>query len=256
VSSATASNYRHPRANRELALAGAHVAYEFQHGQRRTIGFSIGPEGLSVRAPSWVPQFEVDAALHRKAAWIVRKLGEARERRPHQDILSSPLQDGVVLSYLGQPLLLHVAAPHSGKSVLVRVEPLAGAPATLSISLPLRKAEPTHLREAVLRWLMQYAHAHFVTRLNHYAPLLGVRWQRLGLSNASTRWGSASADGSIRLNWRLVHLRPELIDYVVAHELSHLREMNHSPRFWATVASVMPDYALLRAELKRHQVSA
>ena len=67
---------------------------------------------------------------------------------------------------------------------------------------------------------------------------------------AGTRWGSAKSDGSIRLHWRLVHFRPEVIDYVVAHELSHLRVMDHSPRFWDTVRSVVPDYAELRGQLK------
>jgi predicted metal-dependent hydrolase len=77
-----------------------------------------------------------------------------------------------------------------------------------------------------------------------------VRWKKLSLSSAGTRWGSASADGSIRLNWRLVHFKMSVIDYVVAHELSHLRVMDHSPRFWDTVASVMPDYPQLRRQLK------
>ena len=77
-----------------------------------------------------------------------------------------------------------------------------------------------------------------------------MRWTRLRLSSANTRWGSARADGSIRLNWRLMHYRPAIIDYVVAHELSHLRVMDHSPRFWDTVATVVPDYAALRRSLR------
>ena len=69
-----------------------------------------------------------------------------------------------------------------------------------------------------------------------------------------TRWGSASADGSIRLNWRLVHFKLSVIDYVVVHELSHLRVMDHSPRFWDTVRVVVPDYADLRGQLKDQPV--
>jgi len=78
-----------------------------------------------------------------------------------------------------------------------------------------------------------------------------VRWHRLGLSSAGTRWGSAGVDGAIRLNWRLIHLRPSLIDYVVVHELAHLREMNHGPRFWQHVQGVLPDYLELRAQLRQ-----
>jgi hypothetical protein len=77
-----------------------------------------------------------------------------------------------------------------------------------------------------------------------------VQHKRLALSSAGTRWGSARSDGSIRLNWRLMHFGLPVIDYVVAHELSHLRVMNHSPLFWDTVRSVVPDYPVQRGALK------
>ena len=97
---------------------------------------------------------------------------------------------------------------------------------------------------------MRQAKRVFLERLEHFAPRLGVQWRKLSLSSAGTRWGSASADGSIRLNWRLIHFRLPVIDYVVAHELSHLRVMDHSARFWDTVRTVVPDYAELRNQLK------
>ena len=90
----------------------------------------------------------------------------------------------------------------------------------------------------------------FTQRLDHFAPQLQVQWRKLALSNAATRWGSAHIDGSIRLNWRLLHFKQAVIDYVVVHELSHLRVMDHSPRFWDTVRAVVPDYAELRKQLK------
>ena len=83
-----------------------------------------------------------------------------------------------------------------------------------------------------------------------------MRWRKLALSNAGTRWGTAHSDGTIRLNWRLVHFRMPVIDYVVAHELSHLRVMDHSPRFWDTVATVVPDYQSLRGQLKEDPTRA
>jgi predicted metal-dependent hydrolase len=87
-----------------------------------------------------------------------------------------------------------------------------------------------------------------------FALRLGVRVRRVALSSAATRWGSANADGSIRLNWRLVHFGLAVIDYVVAHELAHLREMNHSPAFWDVVRSVLPDYEHSRLALRDGQV--
>jgi len=106
----------------------------------------------------------------------------------------------------------------------------------------------------VQAWLMRQAKRLFTERLNHYAPHLGVQWRKLSLSSAGTRWGSASADGAIRLNWRLIHFKQSVIDYVVVHELSHLRVMDHSPRFWDTVRTVVPDYAELRSQLKEEAV--
>jgi predicted metal-dependent hydrolase len=247
--------WQHPRANRELLLGGVRVAYEFLRGQRRTIGFSVGPEGLVVRAPPWVPQHEVEAALHDKSAWILRKLGETRERQTRLEAARITCCDGALLPVLGQPLPL-VLLPCQGlkKARAQRVEGVVhadtGVPGpALQVSLP-QGAPPQLAREAVQRWLMQQAQAHFVRRLDHFAPQLGVRWTRLSLSSASTRWGSASTDGSIRLNWRLVHFEPPVVDYVVAHELSHLRVMDHSPRFWETVRTVVPDYAALRRQLR------
>jgi predicted metal-dependent hydrolase len=117
-----------------------------------------------------------------------------------------------------------------------------------------KTASAVQIRDAAQAWLMRQARRIFIERLDHFAPRLGVVWNKLSLSNASTRWGSASADGAIRLHWRLVHFRMSVIDYVVAHELSHLRVMDHSPRFWETVESVMPDYEQLRRQLKDEPV--
>jgi predicted metal-dependent hydrolase len=119
----------------------------------------------------------------------------------------------------------------------------------LRVGLPTG-ATPEQIRDAVQAWLMRPAREHFKHRLDHFATLLQVHWQKLSLSSAGTRWGSARIDGSIRLNWRLIHFRPAVIDYVVAHELSHLRVMNHSPQFWDTVRSVVPNYAELRGQLR------
>ena len=97
---------------------------------------------------------------------------------------------------------------------------------------------------------MRQAKRIFTERLNHFAPRLQVQWQKLSLSSASTRWGTASADGAIRLNWRLVHFKMDVIDYVVVHELAHLHEPNHSPRFWRRVEDVLPDHIERRKTLR------
>jgi hypothetical protein len=117
------------------------------------------------------------------------------------------------------------------------------------VGLP-QHADAAQIRDVVQSWLQRQAKRIFEERCRLFADRLGVRMTRLTLSAAQTRWGSASADGSVRLNWRLVHFGLSVIDYVVAHELAHLREMNHSPAFWDVVRSVVPDYEHLRGSLR------
>jgi predicted metal-dependent hydrolase len=237
--------FRHPRATRELRLGDAVVGYLFQRAKRRTIGFVVGPDGLVVRAPRWTPVAEVEAALREKSQWITRKLGESRERLARQHEARIHWADDAELPLLGEPVRLLLDPGHSFGEVGAQLD----AARILRVGLP-RHATPEQIRDAVQAWLMRQAREHFVQRLDHFAPLLQVQWRKLSLSSAGTRWGSARIDGSIRLNWRLIHFRPAVIDYVVAHELSHLRVMDHSARFWDTVRSVVPDYAELRGQLK------
>jgi predicted metal-dependent hydrolase len=253
--------FRHPQASRECRLGSTRVAYAFTRSARRSIGFSVGADGLAVRAPKWVSLQAVDAAVQAKASWILRKLQEGVER---QSRLPQAItwQDGTTLPYLGQTLQIqldpahHLGAP--GPFGTCRVNQVSGvAPEWSVMILPVRlphSATPAQIRDAAQAWLMQQARSNFVARLNHFAPLLGVRWKKLTLSQANTRWGSARSDGSIRLNWRLIHFSQGIIDYVVVHELSHLREMNHSPQFWHTVATVLPDYSERRQQLKASPV--
>ncbi|RZI88684.1 MAG: M48 family peptidase [Variovorax sp.] len=249
------AQFVHPRATREVRLGDARVAYEFTRGQRRTIGFVVGAEGLSVRAPRWSALRDVDAALQEKSAWILRKLAEADQRHARLEATRIEWKDGVGFPFLGEPVIVRLDPAHGFKGVGAVLEEAdaAGAPRVLRISLA-NSATPAQIRDAAQAWLQRQARRIFIERLDHFAPLLGVRWQKLALSNAATRWGSASSDGSIRLNWRLIHFRLPVIDYVVAHELSHLRVMDHSARFWETVESVVPDYDTLRRQLKDEAV--
>ncbi len=268
--------FAHPRANREARLHTSIVAFELKRGKRKTIGFSVGADGLTVSAPRWVPLYEIDKAVQEKSAWIVKKLQESRERQGKLESNRIEWKDGTLIPFMGEQVIVVIDPRHlysSGvpatakRGALKDGRPgdgqaqlhtdaqaanasLPGVPRlTLYISLP-QDAAPERIRDAVQAWLMRQAKRIFEERLNLYAPQLKVQWTKLSLSSAGTRWGTAKSDGSIRLNWRLVHFRMSVIDYVVVHELSHLRVMDHSPRFWSTVESIMPDYAQLRGQLK------
>ncbi|MBS7806361.1 SprT family zinc-dependent metalloprotease [Variovorax sp. PCZ-1] len=265
------THFAHPRANREARLqarAGKRigqgggeciVAYELRRAKRKTIGFMVGVDGLVVSAPRWVPLYEVDKALQEKSAWIVNKLAEAQERQQKQAQSQIEWKEGAVIPFLGESVIIVIDPRQAtGSSTAAQgmaqlqsdASALAGVPRlTLHVGLP-HDAAPERIRDSVQAWLMRQAKRVFEERLNHFAPQLNVRWTKLSLSNASSRWGSAGSDGAIRLNWRLIHFRQNVIDYVVVHELSHLRVMDHSPRFWSTVESIMPDYAQRKGMLK------
>ncbi len=249
------ARFVHPQATREAVLGSARVAYEFKRGKRKTIGFIVGAEGLSVRAPRWVTLRDVDAAVQEKSDWILRKLVETRQRQARVEATRIEWKDGAQFPFMGEPVVIRLDPKHGFASVGGTLDASSDgtAPRTLRLAVA-QNAEPSQIRDAAQAWLMRNARRLFIERLDHFAPRLGVQWRKLSLSNAATRWGSASADGSIRLNWRLIHFRLPVIDYVVAHELAHLRVMDHSHRFWETVESVMPDYDLLRQQLKDEAV--
>jgi len=239
-----------PRARHELVLGPHRVAYELRRARRRSIGFSVGPEGLAVSAPRWVALADVEAALREKSAWILKKLQEQQERARRQLQARVDWRDGAAVPFLGESVILVLDPRATGAVLNAAADALPGVPRlTLHLGLP-ELAGAEQVRDAVQSWLQRQARRVFEERCALFAARLGVRVRRLALSSAATRWGSASADGSIRLNWRLVHFAVPVIDYVVVHELAHLREMNHSPAFWDVVRSVMPGYEQARAALR------
>jgi len=257
---------RHPNATRELSLDGQRIAFQLTRVRRRSIGFVVEAKGLTVRAPKWVTLRDIDAAVHEKRRWILARLDEQRERAARLAASRVVWRDGATIDYLGQPLTIVVGAAGeagNGEAALmaapaVVTTALAPAPGggadtatpRLRVALP-RDAGEAQIRDAVQSWLQREASRVFAERAAHFAALLGVRVKRLSLSSAATRWGSANANGSVRLHWRLIQHPLATIDYVVAHELAHLREMNHSTRFWNVVRSVVPDYEAARARLRQ-----
>ena len=254
----TPAVFRHPLADREIRLHEHVVAYALKRARRRSIGFIVGAEGLSVNAPKWVGLHDIEAALHEKSRWILKKLQEQQERAQRLQSAKVEWRDGTTIPFLGETVIVVLDARATG--AVLNTDASSGSTAalprlgrvprlTLHVGLP-HTAAPEQIRDTVQSWLQRQARRVFEERCAHFAQQLKVRVTKLSLSSAQTRWGSASADGSIRLNWRLVHFAMPSIDYVVAHELAHLRHMDHSPRFWDVVRSVLPDYEQARGSLK------
>lgn len=228
---------------RRLQLRDHLLEYRLLRSKRRSIGFLIDEEGLRITAPRWVPVGEIENAIREKERWIVGKLAERRERLARRLQPQMQWRDGAALPFLGEELTLRVRSSQTAGIAY------AAQTRELTVNLPPDAGEQ-QLKDRVQGWLQQEAKRIFAERLPLYAEKLGVRYSSFALSSATTQWGSCTVEGKIRLNWRLVHFGLPIIDYVVAHELAHLREMNHSPRFWATVQSIFPGFEQARKALR------
>jgi len=214
-------------------LGGRLVTYQIKRShRRRSISLRIDEDGLRVGAPVAATQRAIDGVLRQHAQWIVEKLTEWEQRRAP----TLRWTDGDVLMLHGEPLTLRLVSSASSPR-------LAGsdliAPGTIATAPP------------VISWLQERAFAYFSERAADYCARLGLEAPHIRLSSARTRWGSCHIEGRIHLNWRLIQMPLRLVDYVVAHEVAHLKEMNHSTRFWRVVGSLVPDYTAHRKEIRR-----
>jgi predicted metal-dependent hydrolase len=237
---------------RSLQLKTLQIQYSLKRSsKRRTIGFVINDNGLSVAAPKWVTITQVEESLREREDWIIRKTFEWQEFAKKRDSLRVDWGNGAKVRYLGDEITVRLDdSPEVTKVGFVFV---TAERQELRIALP-PQASDEQIKNKVESWLQLQAKKIFAERIPLYSQKLGSAPTRWGLSSARTRWGSCAHDGSIRLNWRLVQFPLDIIDYVVAHELAHLKELNHGPDFWRTVGELFPDYEQKRRWLKQHHV--
>jgi predicted metal-dependent hydrolase len=223
---------------RRISLAGHDVEYRLIRARRRSIGMEIGVAGLTVRASRWVTIREIEAALTERAAWIVRTIAAWRSRR--RDVLPRTWTSGAPILFRGAELALMV---HPARRTEIAADLFH-----LTVRHP-DAANEVAVAAFVGSWLEDEALRALTPRVAEYASRLVGRTPPTRLSNARSEWGSCNHRGEIRLNWRLVQLPPHLADYVVAHEVAHLVELNHSSRFWAIVESLFPGHRTARRAL-------
>jgi len=229
--------------SREIILGGQRIAYTLRRSTRKTLGLSIDHRGLIVGVPLRVGLREAEAFIRSHAGWVVDKLQARLQRQP---VAAFEPVDGAPIPFLGEAWRLRLGRGNNrvlwheqGPDKVLELALRAGADA----------------RQLLLRGLQQRSLELFNHRVEEFCLRLGRPMPAVGLSNARTRWGSCSSRSGIRLHWRLVHLPLGLIDYVVAHEVAHLVEMNHSPRFWAVVESLYPDHLAARKALRQAAAS-
>lgn len=223
----------------ELVVNGERLRYAIRVSARRqTLCLRLYPDGeMQVVAPGHARLADVRHFVRERGGWIERKRLQWRGVSPER---SDPCADGGVLPLLGGTLRLrHHPAPQA-RATAVRVGDTLLLPTSTT-----RTARP--LVEA---WYRQQAQAHVAARIAHFAPLVGRTPARISIRAQRTRWGSCSGRGTISINWRLMLASPEVLDYVIVHELCHLLQANHSARFWREVARVMPGYVRHQQQLR------
>lgn len=222
--------------SRHLRIEGREIAYSLRRSQRRTLAMRVDDRGVHVAVPLRTTAKELEAFLDAHQSWLLDHLAIRAERAALQGFVPCA----------GSRL------PVFGVETRLRIDPTArcsrweageGGHDELVLG---RTADPAG---AIVKALRERALPRFRQRVESYCVQLGVATPEVRLSSARTRWGSCSSRSGIRLHWRLIHLDPALIDYVVAHEVAHLLEMNHSPRFWTIVETLYPRWREARREI-------
>ena len=229
------------------------VPYRLERSRRKTVGMMVDALGLRVRASPRVPVAEIERILQSKSAWILKHLDKAAEQQRQPALSFVPnldVADGAIMTLIGRTVQIrwgrvqqlpdwHATQPELWvKSPRIRTNM-----SEESASISRQNALANALGECLLAYLHQLA--------QQYGQTFDLRYRDIVLSNAKTLWGTCRRDGLIRMNWRLVFLDAALVDYVLAHELAHTRQMNHSAAFWQQVEQMCPDYRSLRRQLKQ-----
>lgn len=206
--------------------------------RRRTIALIVTPDArLIVRAPLRAPDAVIAAAIREKSGWILKKICEMKQRP--QAILHA-YADGEIFWFLGRPYPLHVS--DDGDAAIRRTDRLE-VPRTARPDIP----------RAIRHWYMEEAAKEIRSRCMWFSMMTGYSPTGIRITDARQRWGSCNHRGGLNFSWRLIQAPLAIVDYVIVHELVHLRQPDHSRKFWAKVEALMPDYRERRAWLRENE---
>lgn len=229
----------------QTILNGEEITYTLKRCKRKSIGLRIDSHGLSISVPLQTALPHVETILQEKANWITRKLQHWQSKQS----LTPTWAHDATYPLLGEPWRIALKPSGEIQMACQSTNEIVDAAFAEQFTSQLN---PRQIEKFVMAWYGQQAIACFKQRIAVYAQALNVSAPPFRLSRAKTRWGSCNSRGIIHLNWRLIQMPLHLVDYVVAHELSHLIEMNHSTAFWKLVESVCPEYRVARKALKEY----
>lgn len=227
-----------------IIWGGTCLPYAIRRSARRkkTVAVTVDPSGdVLLVAPEHFSTSRLDAVVRRKAAWIVQRLRHLQSHDPP----SSPREfvSGESVLYLGRHYRLKVHSNATGEAKL--------RGGWLHVPAPAGAQRTSHVRTALVSWFRRHAAERLPERVQAWRARAGVETPHVVIADQQKRWGSCDRSGTIRLNWRIIQAPMRLVDYVVVHELVHLRHRGHGPDYWQALGRVMPDYERRREDLRQ-----
>lgn len=225
---------------RSVMTGTGRIEYELVQTQRRSMEIRLLEGGkVKLFVPRRAALRMADAFVIERAPWIAERSAAMRELRALRE-RERPIRTGATLLYEGLPVDLKVLPAERN---LIRFD---GELLIINAS----DTQDGALREQLRRWYTEQARTRIAERLDQLIPIVGRAPERIAIRDQKTRWGSCSSQRNLNFNWKLIMAPPEALSYVVIHELCHLYEFNHSPRFWARVQQHQPDYKIWKNWLK------
>lgn len=224
----------------EILIDGQPITYNVRQSPRaRYISLRISASGgLQVILPAHAHAVDINDLLHSRADWILKH--RARLEHTKQLMGQRLYHDGEKVPYLGENKSLRILPSANRLRTTILLD---GEQLLIRLREGIEETEhPSAIKEALEKWYHKQALAYIPPRVAQLAKQHGFRYERVSIKNQKTRWGSCSTQRNLNFNWRLMMAPPLAIDYLIIHELCHLREMNHSKRFWILVARYCPDY--------------
>lgn len=225
---------------------GMEYSYEIIKKKVKRISIRIDEKGqIKVTLPLFVEYDKGRQFVLEKREWIVKQYQKIQEEQEKRGDFSNKLEENSKLYYCGKPLSLHFVIRKSARAV--RVEKVGER---IVITGPKLSREEKIM--ALTGWFRNMAKIRITKRVEDLGQKMGLSFGTVRIKDQKSRWGSCSSRKNLNFNWRLIMAPDEVLDYVVIHELSHLKEMNHSVRFWNLVAQWMPDYKVQEQWLKEN----
>lgn len=218
-----------------IIVDGQRIDYNVAYRARKTVGISVSKrEGVKISAPPWITEKQIREIVIQKSGWIIKKILHNVQR-----INLLQLENDMAYYHMGNLHKLNIICTDQRRmSVQLTIQ---GFNVFVPRNIDMEE-RPKKIRKAMYDWFKKEALSLFNERVEYYSDIIRMKPKAIAVKKQKTRWGSCSSRGNINLNIKLLMLPPDIMDYVIVHEMIHLKIMNHSSEFWKSVASVLPDY--------------